>query len=403
MPGNLMFRNEAADCSVMRRVQRDALPFTPISRIHRADPQPDHVSPPLRLLVWSSIPTHHQSAFFRALRDRGIDVVVHYLDRVGAERLALGWDAHPALPDRERHVARSLRALDECPDWRERIHIVPGYNSVFLLRLAWFLSQQKVPWVHWSEHSWPRLRALVTFAVKRCYGFLADRYALGALAIGELARREFVRWGIRRERIRFLPYAVPGFGGETAARRDAPAAGVRFMFLGQFCARKGTDLLLRAMREVLVRHPTARLDLFGADRSGGAYQRKARQLGIADAVSFRGAVPAAHAGDVLQRCDVFVLPSRHDGWGVVLNEAASLGKPIIASDACGSAYHLALPGVNGFRVPVDDVGALAAAMRAYCEDPQLVVKHGTESLRLFKEFTPARNARRLEEALLSLL
>jgi glycosyltransferase involved in cell wall biosynthesis len=357
---------------------------------------------PLRLLIWSSIPTHHQSGFFSALRERDIDLVVHYYFKLDAGRLNMGW-SDPALPAGERYVGESLRTLDSCPDWCERIHVVPGYGNVFLMRLAWFLSRQRVPWLHWSEHSEPTLHSHLTFLVKRAYGRLVRRHAIGALAIGELARVEFIRWGVEPERIRFLPYAVPRVAGRPLPEAVGPGGGIRFVFLGQLIPRKGIDILLAAMRNVLTAHPDARLELAGTDRSGGAYARDAARLGIDDAVRFTGMVEASCVGEVLRRCDVFVLPSRHDGWGVVLNEAASAGKAIIASDTCGSAHHLVSPSINGFRFPNGDVAALTRAMLEYCRDSHLSIRHGRESLRIFQEFTPERNALRFEDALDSLL
>ena len=94
----------------------------------------------LGLLIWTSIPSHHQSSFFASLRSRGMDLVVHYLQHVTPNRLGMGWAAHDKLPDDERYVAGSLGALSLCADWRERIHIIPGYSQVFLLQLAWHLS-----------------------------------------------------------------------------------------------------------------------------------------------------------------------------------------------------------------------------------------------------------------------
>lgn len=356
-----------------------------------------------RLLIWTRIPTHHQSAFFDALRSRGIDVVVHYLQHVGTDRLSLGWDAHSELPPGELYTGMSLRTLERCADWRERIHIIPGYSPPFLLQLVGFLSGRRVPWVHWSEHSWPRRRAHLTFTVKWVYGHLARYRALGALAIGDLARQEFIRWGIPASRIRFLPYAVPRVtipvGSELG---EIPLEGPRFLFLGQLCPRKGIDVLLLAMRDVLAVHPNARLELAGKDQADGSYERLAERLEIMHAVRFSGVVEAAHIGSVLQRCDVLILPSRHDGWGVVLNEGASLGKALIASDACGAAHHIIAPDVNGFRFRAGDRSALASAMLAYCRNPSLARRHGAESLRMFEDFTPERNAMRLEEALLSL-
>ena len=356
---------------------------------------------PIRLLVWSSIPTHHQSGFLTALRRRHIDLVVHYYRHLDANRLSLGWADPGKLPPGERYVPESLRAVACCPDWRDRIHIVPGYGCLFLMRLAWFLSGKGIPWLHWSEHSRPSRRSNVTFAVKRIYGQLVRRHALGALAIGELARQEFIRWGIPGERIRFLPYAVDSIEVPDTPDEE-PAVSARFLFLGTLYPTKGVDVLLRAMRELLGAHPQARLELVGNDLSGGNYERDAERLEISHAVQFSTAVESRRVGSVLKRCDVLLLPSRHDGWGVVLNEAASAGRAIIASEACGAAHHLVRPGINGFRVPPGDAAALAQAMSAYCLEPGLAVRHGNESLRIFEEFTPERNAERFELALHSL-
>ena len=328
-------------------------------------------------------------------------MVVHYYQHVEAHRLSLGWAAPERLPPGEFYVSESVSAVEHCRDWQERIHIVPGYGSLFLIRLAWFLSRKGVPWLHWSEHSKPSHRSNVTFAVKRFYGQLVRRHALGALAIGELARREFIRWGIPAERIRFLPYAVDRIDAIPPRDEELPAS-MRFLFLGSLCPRKGIDILLRAMRDVLAVHSQARLELVGNSVLPGAYERDAERLEISHAVQFTRPVASNRISSVLRRCDVLILPSRHDGWGVVLNEAASAGRAIIASDACGSAHHLVRPGENGFRVSAGDADALAEAMIAYCEDAGLSVRHGSESLRIFEEFTPDRNAERFENALSSL-
>jgi glycosyltransferase involved in cell wall biosynthesis len=361
------------------------------------------MSPISKLLLWTYIPTHHQSAFLQALRDNGVDLVVHYFKRLDPQRLRLGWADPETLPEGERFVEQNLSALDACPDWRERLHVVPGYGAIFLLRLALKLSLAQAAWVNWCEPSrdWPRW--YLTYPLKRAYAALINRRALGALAIGSMARDDFMRWGVSERLIRFLPYSSAGLESLPYAARAAVSGGLpRFVFVGALCHRKGIDVLLRAFHEVWRHHPAARLRLVGYDESDGVYRRLAAEMGITQAVEFSGSIPASLIANIIGDCDVLVLPSRFDGWGMVLNEGASLGKALIATNACGAAHHLIVPEANGFRVPHSDFRALAGAMQRYCQEPSLARRHGDRSREMFLDFTPARNARRMRECLASL-
>lgn len=355
----------------------------------------------IKLLIWTVMPTHHQSAFFVALRDIGVDVVVHYYDRVSPDRRQLGWDGSPELPPSERYVKASLNALRDCPDWAERIHILPGYSRPFLLGLACVLSMRGVCWLHWSESSGIGAPGPWKDFARRLYGRAVDRFALGALAIGDMASNDFQRWGIRATRIRYLPYSVgPLLSSNSQPPRKAP--GVHFLFVGALCERKGIDVLLQAFRIVVDRYPESRLQLVGADQAEGHFQRLAETLQLTEKVSFNPPLAAREVAGVMSSCDVFVLASRFDGWGVVLNEAASLSKPLIATDRCGASAHLIRDGQSGFVVSAGDVGALAMRMTEYCCDPSLIASHGEVSRMLFEELRPERNATRLVQALWAL-
>src|SRR5207302_1253664 len=116
--------------------------------------------------------------------------------------------------------------------------------------------------------------------------------------------------------------------------------------------------------------------LVGNDRSEGAFEKRARTLGIASKVLFRGPMPPKDLATALRASDVVVLPSRFDGWGVTLNEGASAGLALVGSDACGASDHLISPGENGFVVEAGDVDSLARAMHAYVADAELAAQHG---------------------------
>lgn len=90
-------------------------------------------------------------------------------------------------------------------------------------------------------------------------------------------------------------------------------------------------------------------------------ERLVIKLGIASQVSFLGKLSRACVLSAMQRSDVFVLSSRYETFGVVLIEALALGKPII-STSCGGPESI-VGDVNGILVPVNDVDAMAQAMK----------------------------------------
>lgn len=358
----------------------------------------------MKITIWTVMPNHYQASFFESLREQGVDLRVHYYGAVDSERLLMGWRDPDELPPGERYVKRNSR-LDELQyDWRERLHIVPGCGEFFLRRLATTLSQGRTPWAHWSEPAHPGWRWYLGYPVKRWYASLLNRFALGAFGNGVTACRDISKWGVRTEKIALLTYSNPmvnlSVDPDSACelfRKSRKA----FVFVGSHSQRKGTDVILRAFARVAEATNNWVLLLVGPDDSSGYYARTTMDLGIAERVFFRGPVPPLAVASVLKCASVFVLPSRFDGWGVVLNEAARAGMAVVASDQCGAAYHLIEPGENGFRVSAGDVTSLTSAMMAYVNDPTLATVHGVESCRLADDYGPGRNAKRFLAAIAS--
>src|SRR5262249_15876903 len=92
--------------------------------------------------------------------------------------------------------------------------------------------------------------------------------------------------------------------------------------------------------------------------------------------------------------DVFVLPSRHDGWGVVINQAFRAGLPIISSDAVGAGLDLVEHGVNGLHFSSGDANGLQRAMERIAVCPGLVAEWGEASRRKSYGMTPEEGAKK---------
>lgn len=356
----------------------------------------------MKVCVWTNFPNHYQDSFYAALRTAGVDVRVRYYSSVPAQRKSLGWSDSTPRPADEDFLPDESGLRQAIVDADDRIHVVPGYGESILWKLSDELVRRRARWVHWSEPSRGGLRSWITWPIKRRYARRVNRNALGAFANGDAAIDDFRKWGIAANKIALLPYSAPLPPKDVSPDPDcaAFAAGRKaFVFLGSLIHRKGVDVLLKAFAAAQHDVRDWVLLLIGTGDSMGDYQQLAARLGVLDRVLFRGAVKPLHLWSTIAAADVAVLPSRFDGWGVALSEAASMGRALIASDRVGAARHLIRPGENGFRVRAGSVESLESALAAYGRDPNLARQHAAHSLTIAEDFTPGRNAERFQTAI----
>lgn len=355
----------------------------------------DH--PALKLCLWTPHPNHYQREFVRAL-DQKCDLRAVYFAQFLAKRVALGWDTQPQLMEREFRCSTLDEALRAVPDWKDRIHIVPGYGGPFQRDLARHLSAHCIPWADWAESSSPGFKWYARLPVKLWWTRMVSRYAIGSFAIGSQAEDDFARRGISRSRIAYVPYvtAVSDQPAEPDPETSRLIGGRRaFLFLGLLIQRKGIDVLLKAARRVLPGSPDWVLVLVGNDTKDRKYARMAERFGLTSEVIFRGPVNPARIHNIVAGADVLVLPSRYDGWGLAISEGVAGGLGVIASDRCGAARHLVVPGYNGFRVKAGSVSDLATAMTYYTASPDLAHRQKMASRSLARDVSPDLNAERM--------
>ena len=92
-------------------------------------------------------------------------------------------------------------------------------------------------------------------------------------------------------------------------------------------------------------------------------------------VTFHGAVKSGQLENIYTECDVFVLPSKYEPWGLVVNEALSYGLPVIAPVWVGAACDMLLDGHNGFRLLTATSRTIASAMAVYITDKRILRNH----------------------------
>lgn len=368
----------------------------------------------IKLCIWMNIPSHHQSGFFEALSNvDNLDLEVRYFHAISGQRSAEGWSKSYNYSEFEQCVDITDTPegmLKTVPGANERIHII---SANFKPELVSYFCENEFKWCHWSEMPGIRLAELLNYnmsffrllnplmlLLKRKEGQRITRFAVGAFGQGVLAQRSFLWMGVPKQKLANLFYApIP------LAKRDA-AASIKefaknrrvFLSVSALCKRKGIDILLKSFAQLRTKDWC--LVLCGLDKADGEYQKLTQSLGIQDQVLFLGAYPVDRIVEVYVASDVFILPSRFDGWGAVLNEAASVSLPLISTDLCGAAWHVIQPSENGYIVKAGSVYSLNKAMKHYVNEPELVAIHGKLSKSiLLEEFTPEKNASRLVESL----
>jgi glycosyltransferase involved in cell wall biosynthesis len=226
-----------------------------------------------------------------------------------------------------------------------------------------------------SRRQW-RMKRLTARAVDRHVG------------VGERTSREVEALvGLPLGSVATIHNGVPDAAGEPIAR---PRAGPVIGAVGRLEPQKGFDLAVRALTDVA----GATLVLVGEGGERSALEDLARRLGVGDRVLFAGWVetPRAYFGTF----DLFVLPSRFEGFPLVVLEALLARSAVVAADV-GSVAEAVRNEETGLLVPAGDPTALAAGVRRLLGDADLRSRLGEQGRRLVLErFTAAHMARRFE-------
>lgn len=101
-----------------------------------------------------------------------------------------------------------------------------------------------------------------------------------------------------------------------------------------------------------------------------------------------GFIPQRHVCEYMKAADLFVLPTRYDIWGLVINEAMASGLPIITTTRCVAGVELIENGKNGYVIEPEDIGALSYAINVMAKEaPNIQYAMGQYSLLKIHEYT----------------
>ena len=215
------------------------------------------------------------------------------------------------------------------------------------------------PWCFWGERpgfrqpAWAG-RLLRRWKLAKLHASSVPIWGIGQFAIDGY-REEF---GSRRAYFNF-PYFSDLERFAVPAREEKRER--TFLFSGSLIERKGVDLLARAFVRLAEEVSDVRLRIVGEGELRESLVQILRP--VSERVEFVGFRDWDELPGEYARADVLCVPSRYDGWGLVVPEGLASGLPVIATDRMGAALEFVESGRNGWLIRAGDEEALFAAMR----------------------------------------
>ncbi len=303
-----------------------------------------------------------------------------------------------------------LKRLDDRENF-DLFHLHNRFFADFNLALLYARLKRK-PFVMTAHNPRPKHVASSLAAVGIAYDWLIGRWpfilADRVIAVSEWARHDIAKYGIDMGKIVTIHNGVnldefrPRGGGHARGKYEASDDGL-LLFVGRLVPQKGVSHLLDAMPLILRDHPGARLVLVGRGSLCDSLRRKASAMGLGGNVVFSGYMEEDELKEAYSACDLFVLPSTVEPFGIVVAEAMASGKAVVCTDS-GGVREIVFDGVNGFLVPPGNPAALAERLSFLLSDKGARDRMGREGRRIAAEkldwrAIAARTKRLYEEVL----
>lgn len=213
--------------------------------------------------------------------------------------------------------------------------------------------------------------------LKEIYLYLVLRQSKKIFAISKLAVQRYQQY---HSSVFNLPYSMylDKFY-DISRKKTFSKKNINFLFSGQYIERKNIVNTIHAF--MAVDDPDIRLSLIG----GGELENEINKLVEKDGrITNHGFIQPTELIDVYKSNDVFLMPSRHDGWALVINEAMAAGMPVISTEKVGAVAEYIEHGENGF-ICQESSQSIQRGIEYYSNRKHLIDKHGEQNRKLMKE------------------
>jgi glycosyltransferase involved in cell wall biosynthesis len=289
-----------------------------------------------------------------------------------------------------------------------------GYAQLFALNAILAANLLRVPVMLRSDSNlYDRVRSKRTLAAKRILASLLRPAIAGVVTIGKANEKYWKHYFGEEFPLTRMPYAVDN---EFFRRKALEAAPHREKLRSELGLEAGRPVILFASKlltrkrcidlvEAFIRlapspgtDPSAYLLIVGDGEERTHLEARIRDSNLSS-IRFLGFRNQSELPQFYDLCDVFVLPSIHEPWGLIVNEVMNVGRPVVVTDQVGCQPDLVHDGFNGFVYPAFDVDVLSQCLRRLIDDPALRATMGENSLRIIQQYSFEEDVAGLRRAL----
>lgn len=263
---------------------------------------------------------------------------------------------------RDRLISRQIVDIIQNENF-DRI-IIGMYSTPSNMIAMEYMRRKKVPYILSSDGGFIKKDTKLAYIIKKRYIGAAEAW----LSTGEATNEYLVHYGANTDNIYIYPFSsvkkseiqeedlspnrIAEIRSELGVSEEKCVISV-----GQFIYRKGFDVLINACEFV---SGNVGIYIIGGTPTE-EYNRIMEKKNLQN-IHFVGFKSKEELRKYYQAADLFVLPTREDIWGLVINEALANGLPVVTTEKCVAGLEMITEGVTGYIVPTNDSIALAEAI-----------------------------------------
>lgn len=274
--------------------------------------------------------------------------------------------------------------------------VIGGYSTPTGMLAINYLRMKKIPFVLNIDGGLIKKDKLLKYFIKKYY-ISSPTYWLSP---GKSATKYLIHYGAQKTKIYEYPFssvrendisteAANDDITKTQLKRDLGITEEKIVLtVGQIIHRKGIDVLIHSAKETR----DIGFYIVGGEPTK-EYEDLLKKWNVHN-VHFVGFKNKGELSRFYMAADLFVLPTREDIWGLVINEALAKGIPVITTDKCVAGLELIESGVNGYIVPAGNSSSLRCAIEDLIWDVGMLKRMRTNNLRKIKSYTIESMAKR---------